>query len=159
MIIQTILGNIFQDKLAWQDYAIDYLELDWYELNKRVMRKSTKKNLDIGISITQDKVNFQEGDILFIHEQNLIVISVKSCECIAIIMHDYLDIARVCYEIGNKHSQIFIDEHDLSIFLIPYDLPILNMLTKMNITTKIVNARLIKPLVYKDHNQFIVHSH
>ena len=51
----------------WKDHSIDWLDLEWYELNKRIMRKTTTNMFEVGINITQENSTFSDGDILM-HE-------------------------------------------------------------------------------------------
>lgn len=151
MIITTVLGNIFNDQ-KWRDHVIDYLDLEWYELNKRIMRKTTTNMLELGINITQENNSFSDGDILGINHDTLIVVRVVACECIAIKPRNHLELARICYEIGNRHAPLFIDEHDAGVLLLAMDNPLLLMLTKMEVEPKAVFTRLVKSLSSKAVN-------
>lgn len=144
MIANTILGNTRDPK--WQDYSVDTLDLEWYELNKKILRKITQNNIEVGINLLQDKESLQDGDIVSIDKNSLIAINVKACECIAIKAKSHLELARACYEIGNRHAALFIDEHDSSVLLLAMDKPIMQMLGKIGAEPKAVAARLIKPL-------------
>jgi urease accessory protein len=144
MIATTILGNTRDPK--WQNYLVDTLYLDWYELNKKILRKVTQNNIEVGVNLLQDKESLQDGDIISINQNQIIVINVKACECIAIKAKSQLELARICYEIGNRHAALFIDEYDSSILLLAMDKPIMQMLCKIGAKPEAVTARLIKPL-------------
>ncbi len=155
MIVNSILGNIFHDK-AWEKHSIDYLELEWYELNKRVMRKTTTNMLEIGVNINQENIAFSDGDILGINQDTIIVVNVKPCECIAIKPKNNLELARICYEIGNRHAPLFIDEHDPEVFLLAMDNPLMLMLKKIGAEPICVMARLVNGL---SSNKPVVQHH
>lgn len=155
MIINTVLGNIFHDQ-EWKDHSIDYLDLEWYELNKRIMRKTTTNMFEVGINITQENSTFSDGDILGMNRDMIIVVKVMPCECIAIKPKNHLELARICYEIGNRHAPLFIDEHDSALFLLPMDNPLMVMLKKMGAEPKSIFTRLVKNLTPKVSN---IHEH
>jgi len=150
MIANTILGNTKDPK--WQDYLVDTLDLEWYELNKKILRKISGNNIEVGINLLQEKDSLQNGDIISIDKNSIIAINVKACECIAIKAKNHLELARICYEIGNRHAALFIDEHDSSVFLLAMDKPIMQMLGKIGAEPKTVTARLIKPLSCIGHS-------
>ena len=54
--------------------------------------------------------------------------------------------ARVCYEIGNRHAALFIDEHNIDTLLLAMDKPLMLMLEKIGVELKVITSRLVKPL-------------
>lgn len=157
MIINAILGNIFNGE-EWRGYSPDYLELEWYELNKRIMRKTTTNMLDARINLTRENASFSDGDILGVKHNMIVVVKVKPCECIEIIPKNYLELARVCYEVGNRHAPIFIDELDSTVLLLAMDNPLLQMLKKMGVEVRSVMARLVKSLS-SGADSLVAHPH
>jgi len=147
MIVNEVIGNIYtDDSKKWMSHSVDYLELEWYELNKRILRKHTLGNQEVGIQFEGGAASLADGDVLAEFEDMVIVIKVKADECMAIIASNNYELARMCYEIGNRHAPLFIDEHDDKRLLLPKDKPLQLLLEKMGFNPIIVKARLIKPL-------------
>ena len=147
MLITKICGNIYHDNnLQYEQYAIDYIDLEWYELHKRVIRKTSLANVEFGIQLPANTKFLQDGDILLILDKTVFVVRVKQCECIAITPKTNYELAKICYEIGNRHAPLFIDEDNDQCLLLPKDKPIQLMLEKLGFNVAILNARLTKPL-------------
>ena len=153
MIINTVISNIHTDDSDKSiGYSIDYLDLEWYELNKRILRKHTALNHEMCIRFEGKTKPLADGDILAVCANFLIVVRVKAVECMAVIAANSYELAKLCYEIGNHHAPLFIDEQDDQRLLLPKDKPLQLLLEKMGFKPIIVQARLIKPLSAKNHH-------
>src|SRR5690349_18363979 len=107
MIIQQKIGNLGAFNLRHRH--IDWLELQWYETSKRILRKKTKAGKDISLKFVNENPNLTQDDILFEDEQTVIAVEVLPCDCIVIHPNSMLEMASVCYEIGNKHLPLYFD--------------------------------------------------
>lgn len=146
MVINEILGNVLTDN-KWHKCISDNLELQWYELNKRILRKTTRSGREIGVSLPANAPLLHDGDVLAIIDQQLIImVKVMPCECIAIYPKNYLEVAKICYEIGNRHAPLFSDEHNPNMLLLAMDKPLYTMLEKLGAHIAILNERLVCPL-------------
>jgi len=147
MLINKIIGNIYwNSKENWWNYTIDYLELEWYELNKEVLRKQTIAKREIGLHFESGSRILSDGDVLAVIETTLIVVKVKPNECIALIAGSNYELAKMCYEMGNCRVPLFIDENNNRRLLLPKDKSLQMMLEKMGFEPITIRARLIKPL-------------
>jgi urease accessory protein len=144
MIVSEVIGNINHADMS--KLHIDYVDLEWYELNKKLLRKVSENNHDVQIKLGSNQSTLTEGDVLFADDKMAVVVRVIACECIAIDTHDAQDMARICYEIGNRHAPLFFDETQSNRLLLPMDKPLLAMLQKMHCHTKITHEKLIFPL-------------
>ena len=146
MLLSKKIANL-ADGQQWSSYQVDYIDLEWYELNKRILRKLSRKERDVGIQLAITEDNLLHGDILSVEENEIIVINVLACECIAIHLQSMQEMAKVCYEIGNRHAPLFSANNlDESTLLLPMDKPLLVMLDKLACRTSIIKDKLIKPL-------------
>lgn len=144
-----IIDKIIAHKEAFhgfENHERDEVSLEWYELNKKVMRKTTRNGLEIGFRLSHDSETLKDGDVLFAENGKILLISVKPCSCIEIHWHDNLELARICYEIGNRHAPLFFSDTKDQIFLTPYDAPIAELLGRMKFHISVKEARLINPL-------------
>jgi len=123
MIIHEAIGNC--RTLALKGLMIDLLELEWFETTKRIQRKRTAGGMEIGIRFLKEGQRLLQDDVLFMDEQKAIVVHVKPCEAIVLRPRSFLQMGSICYEIGNKHLPMFIQNDNV---LIPYEEPLFRWL-------------------------------
>jgi urease accessory protein len=141
MIIQHKIGN--SNLLSVDKEKIDWLELEWYETSKRVLRKKTKLGTDVSLKFLAENPALTEGDILYEDEQRIIVVTILPCDSIVVIPKNMLEMASVCYEIGNKHLPLFYEKDEL---LIPFERPLYNLLLTQGYEVRQEKRKLIQPL-------------
>lgn len=122
MIINQTIGNLSENSSAKN---IDYLDLEWFETTKRIQRKKTRLGMDIAIKFLREGQRLREGDILFEDEENIIAVNVLETEAIVMSPDSLLEMGTVCYEIGNKHIPLFIQEDKV---LLPFEMPMFRWL-------------------------------
>ena len=141
MLIQQKLGNIHSDNI--NNKTIDYVAFEWFETNKRIQIKKSVAGREVTLKFMSENPCLTEGDILFEEEDYIIVVDILPCECMVISPFNMFDTASVCYEIGNKHLPLFIENNDL---LVPYEKPLFTMLTAQGYTIKLEQRKLLTPL-------------
>lgn len=124
MVIEEKIGSI--KGIDINARVIDYLELEWYEINKRILHKRTNAGKEVVLKFLNQSQSLIEGDVLYEDEQELIIVSIKPCEVIVIKPASMYEMAYVCYEIGNKHLPLFYENDEL---LVPYEIPLFKMLS------------------------------
>ena len=133
MLCEKILGNVNDDKFSNLD--IDYLDIEWHEAFKKIHKKTTKSGIEVGIRMDNEilKRGLRQDDVLFLDENKVIAVNIPECEAIVInIDKNHLNmIAKVCYEIGNKHATLFWGENENE-FNTTYNEPTLLMLQKIH---------------------------
>ncbi len=130
-------------------FVIDFVEIEWYEVSKKILHKVSSKGVEIGIK--GDKA-LKHGDILHLEGNSALVVKIPECDCIALKPQNLSAMGKACYEIGNRHSPLFYQEDRL---LMPYDPPLLEALKKCGFDAYKCSARLIAPLGNLHHG----HSH
>lgn len=123
MLIKEILGNTAQQSLA--KLTIDLLEIEWYEATKRIQRKTSNGGTDLSIKFLKEGQRLHGGDILYQDNEKAIVVHIKPCDAIVIKPKTMLQMGTVCYEIGNKHMPLFIQEE---LVLMPFEMPMFRWL-------------------------------
>lgn len=139
MLIQQKLGNINSLSL---NKNIDWLELEWYEASKRILRKRTRSGKEVIMKFLKENQNLTQGDIIYEDDETLISIDIQPCEAIVIKPRNMFEMAAVCYEIGNKHLPLFFQDDEL---LIAYESPLLNLLTSSGYEVKKEKRKLLNP--------------
>lgn len=123
MIIKETMGNI--SSYATQGLKQDLLELEWFETTKRIQRKYSREGRELAIRFLREGQRLLQGDILLKDGDTLVVIDIKPCEAIVITPQTLLEMGTVCYEIGNKHMPLFIQEDKV---MMPFEMPMFRWL-------------------------------
>lgn len=141
MIINEIVGNVQQIETG--DRIVDLLHLEWFEATKRIQRKRTQSGTDIAIKFLKEGQRLRQGDILYADEEKVIVVEILPCEAIVIKPTTLYEMGSLCYEIGNKHLPIFIQDDEV---LLPFEHPIFKWLLASNYNAEKVHTRLLNLL-------------
>jgi len=141
MLVQQKLGNINSANI--NNKIIDYVAFEWFETNKRIQIKKSVAGIEVTLKFMLENPCLSQGDILFEAEDFIIAVEVLPCECMVISPANMFDTASVCYEIGNKHLPLFIENNDL---LVPYEKPLFTMLTAQGYAIKLEQRKLLTPL-------------
>jgi urease accessory protein len=137
-------------------FEIDYVQIEWYEVSKKILHKVSKNGLEVGIKLDTN-IPLKHGDILWIEGNKAIVVDIPECDCIALTPQTSIIMGKACYEIGNRHAPLFYQEDTL---LMPYDEPLLQALKKCGFGAYKKSARLISPLGGEvAHGHSHEHSH
>ncbi|MFV0531080.1 MAG: urease accessory protein UreE [Flavobacteriales bacterium] len=141
MIISKIIGNISENPAA--EKMIDYLDLEWYETSKKIYRKKTRQGVDIAIKFMKEGMHLHEGDILYKDEKKLIVVNILETEAIVMSPSSLLEMGSICYEIGNKHIPLFIQNDKV---VLPFEVPMFRWLEASGFSPEQQKVKLLKPL-------------
>ncbi len=123
MIIKEVLGN--RQNIPPHHRITDILYLEWFETTKRILRKETAAGREIAVKLTQEGKRLQDGDILWRDDQIEIVVEIIPTEAIVVTPATLLQMGTICYEIGNKHLPLFIQDDEV---LVPYEAPLFRLL-------------------------------
>ncbi|RED26889.1 urease accessory protein [Flavobacterium cutihirudinis] len=123
MIIQQIIGNT-KTHLT-EGLEIDLLEIEWFETTKRIQRKRTNSGTEIAIKFIQEGQRLNQDDILYQDDKKAIVVNIKPCEAIVMTPSSLLEMGTICYEIGNKHLPLFIQNDQI---MMPFEMPMFRWL-------------------------------
>ena len=141
MLLQNKIGNL--SSYNSNNKIIDWLEMEWHETRKRILRKQTNSGNDVSIKFLNENPDLTEGDILYEDDKMIIAVSVLSCDCIVIKPTNMFEMASMCYEIGNKHLPLFYEDECL---LVPLDVPLMRLLSAQGYDVKEEKRKLLQPL-------------
>ncbi len=158
MLIKEVIGR--EEEFDLRGIEIDTLNLEWYELNKRIQRKVTAAGRDVALKFTSERAALRDGDVLYYSqiEKGAIVVRVIETPVIVLEPKDMVEMATICYEIGNKHMPLFIEGGEI---LLPYETPMFKWLTAAGYNPKEESRRLLNRLRSKsgDHHHSVEDSH
>lgn len=145
MIITKIVGNL--DDFSSTDKTIDWLELEWEELNKRILRKKTKSGMDIAISL-ESSGTLEYGDVLYEDENTLVVIRTRLEKALVIKPGTMREMGKTAFEIGNRHTACIIEDNEI---LVRYDHTLEKLLDEVGVAYEQSERRFKEPFKYKGH--------
>ena len=145
MIIKEIVRNL--EDFSSTDKEIDFLELEWEELNKRIIRKKTESGKEIAISL-ESSGTLRYGDVLYEDEDTLIVIRTKLEKVYVIKPKDMEEMGKAAFEIGNRHTPCIIEENEI---LVRYDHTLETLLDDVGVNYEQSERRFKETFKYKGH--------
>ncbi|WEK21688.1 MAG: urease accessory protein UreE [Candidatus Pedobacter colombiensis] len=123
MIIQQVIGNTQTQSI--EGLEVDLLEIEWFEATKRIQRRRTNAGMEIAIKFTQEGQRLHQDDILYQDCKKVVVVHIKPCEAIVMTPASLLEMGTICYEIGNKHLPLFIQNDQI---MMPFEMPMFRWL-------------------------------
>jgi len=123
MIVEEVLGT--RAALSAPGIETDLLELEWYETTRRIQRKKTSGGMDIAIRLLREGQRLRQDDVVYSDGRKIVVVHVKPCEAIVLRTLSMTEMGTVCYEIGNKHLPLFIQDNEV---LMPFEAPMFRWL-------------------------------
>lgn len=148
MIVQKVIGH-----LNHTDKNVDTVTIDWFERDKKRLKKISSKGIEIGISVEEP---LNDGDILYEDDNTIIVVEIAESELIKINVSNMIEMGRLCFEIGNRHISLSISEDNVKI---PYDEPTYEYLKKLGFDANKVKERFTNYTECKGHGHSHVHDH
>lgn len=141
MLVKEKIGNL--ELFAVNNRNIDYVLLDWYETNKRILHKKTLLGREISMKFLNENPQLGVGDIIYEDDFGLVAIDIKECEAIVIRPRSMYEMASVCYEIGNKHLPLFYQDEEI---LVAYEAPLFKLLSAGGYAITQQKKKLTRPL-------------
>ncbi len=141
MLIQEKIGHI--NSFQINNQTIDLLQLEWYEARKRILRKQTSSGKEVSLKFLNGNPELTDGDILYADESSIILVSIIPCNCIVMRPRNIVEVASLCYEIGNKHLPLFYEADQL---LVPFEMPLFNLLLVQGYAVQQEERKLLYPL-------------
>jgi urease accessory protein len=127
MIITEIIGNLDDISSAGRHIERVYLSSD--ELVKRIQRVTTDHGKEVGIRLTEPK-DLVDGDILYMDERNMIVVSVTSDDLLVLRPSSIKQMGEIAHLLGNRHLPAQFEEE---VMLVQYDYLVEELLVQLEI--------------------------
>jgi urease accessory protein len=143
MLVEHRLGHI--DDTAFAALERDYLDIEWFNVNKKIDRRSSRSGVDVGIRMDEEtfRRGWRRGDVVYADNRTCIAVDILPCPCISVKgVSETRRLVRLGYETGNRHAPFFYGEEPDE-FLLPYDEPMKLLLEKLGYAPKIRETRLL----------------
>lgn len=151
MVVEKVLGNM-ADYPA-EGKKIDKVELEWFELDKKILRKTSKSGEEVGIRLQH---HLHEGDVLYDDGQRLLIVDILPCELTVIEVNSMQKMGRLCFELGNRHLPLAIGENNVKV---PYDEPTFAYLQKLGFAPEKKTDKFMHFTVCHAHSHSHGHVH
>ena len=155
MVVDKVLGNCKDFPIG--DRKTEKVFLEWFELDKKLLRKTTEAGEEIGIRLEEHgHGHLHEGDILYVDTQKVIVVDLLPCELTVVNVNSMKEMGRLCFELGNRHLSLAITDTQVSV---PYDEPTFSYLVKLGFTPERVTEKFSHFTVCHAHGHTHTHAH
>lgn len=145
LVITEVVGNLSDVEAS--DKHIDWLELEWEELNKRILRKETESGKDVALSF-ESAGTLRYGDIVFEDENTIIAIRTKLEKVYVIKPKTMEEMGRAAFEIGNRHTPCIIEDDEI---LVRYDHTLDKLMDEVGVSYEQAERRFKEAFKYKGH--------
>jgi len=133
MIIEEIVTNL--EQMNPNDIKKRHMEKVYLEsahLMKRIQRIKTDHGNELGIRLKAPR-DLVAGDVLYMDENNMIVIDVLSDDLLVISPRDIKEMGTIAHQLGNRHLPAQFEENDM---LVQYDYLVEELLQELGIPFK-----------------------
>jgi urease accessory protein len=127
LIITEIVGNVDDISSAGRHIERVYLSSD--DLVKRIQRVTTDHGKEVGIRLVEPK-DLIDGDILYMDERNMIVVSVTSDDLLVLRPSSIKQMGEIAHQLGNRHLPAQFEEEEM---LVQYDYLVEELLVQLEI--------------------------
>ncbi|MGN0552354.1 MAG: urease accessory protein UreE [Oscillospiraceae bacterium] len=148
MIAEKIIG-----KLGETTKKVDTVTIDWFERNKKLLRKTTSSGEEIGIKV---ETPLNEGDILFEDEERVIAVEIAPCDLVSVSVSSMKEMGRLCFELGNRHLSLSIADDCVKC---PFDEPTFEYLKRLGFAAEKTHEKFAGYIECKAHAHTNAHSH
>lgn len=133
MLVTKILGKASD---LPQNADIDTISIEWFNTQKRIARYTSLNGRDIALKFEKPlAIGLSHGDILAKDNDTFIIVSILPTHILTMQVHTNVEIARLCYEIGNYHLPLFFGETEF-IFRTPFEKPLQRVLERLCVQYK-----------------------
>lgn len=135
-----ILIETFPAPATVQGLEKDVLEIEWYETRKGIIRRRSLKGRDLALR-RSDRTPLTDGQVIWQDEQAFVAVDIRPCECLVIRPRNMQEMGQVCFEIGNMHLPISID--DACRVSVAYDSPLHTFLQRRRYEVEVSRKKLL----------------
>ncbi|MCT2534166.1 urease accessory protein UreE [Aquibacillus koreensis] len=145
MLTKAVIGNVETGEQEHQNR--EWIELDWEELNKRILRKKTDKGTDVAIAL-DDKQPLKVGDILYQDDKLQVVIRTKKEKVYVVYPNSIVQMGKMAFELGNRHTPCLISENEI---VVRFDETLERLFEEVGVDYEQTERRFKQPFKYRGH--------
>jgi urease accessory protein len=150
LIIEKVVTNIHKmDEKELQKRHKEKVYLESAHLVKRIQRVKTDHDRELGIRLKEAR-ELVAGDVLYMDEENMIVIDVLSDDLLVIQPRNIFEMGTIAHQLGNRHLPAQFEGEEM---LVQYDYLVEELLVQLAIPFKREERKV------KEAFRHIGHSH
>lgn len=139
LVCTQVIGNIAH--FVSGERVLDSINMEWFDAYKRIGRYESTMGKDCIIKFDKLLINgLCDGDIIYVDSHCIVSIAIQPSACLQIKTQGLLEVAKLCYEIGNFHIPLFL--FDNGDFYIPYERTIHRILQRLGFCVIECEAKL-----------------
>ena len=130
MIVEEIITNISElDPAELEKRHRERVYLESADLVKRIQRVETDHGRELGIRLKNPR-DLEAGDVLYMDEENIIIVDVLSDDLLVIRPRDIHEMGRIAHRLGNRHLPAKFEGSEM---LVQYDYLVKDLLEELDI--------------------------
>jgi len=145
VIIEDIVGNVSTLEKRAPHIERVYLRSD--DLVKRIQRVVTDHGKELGIRL-KDNRELIDGDVLYMDEKNMIVISVKEDDLLIIMPTSIQQMGEIAHQLGNRHLPAQFEDNKM---LVQYDYLVEELLQQLSVPYQRENRKVKRAFRHIGH--------
>ena len=114
MLCERVLGNVESEPgwLAGRQRVRDELDVQWWELRRRALRKTTRGGRSVRILLPLGQ-SLKQGDVVFDDGSTLVTVCVAQSEVFVAVPGGIEALALACLDLGNLHVPVQLSGAEL----------------------------------------------
>lgn len=149
MICESVMRRISDAEKK----RIETVEIDWFERDKRILRKTASSGEELGIRVDH---TLNEGDVLFEDDEKIIAVTIAPCDLVLVHIHGIREMGQCCFELGNRHLPLAIGDDSV---LCPYDEPTFAYMKHKGFDVEKVRRKFVNYTECRGHTHEHPHEH
>lgn len=145
MLIKKIIRNIADIDTVHNNR--EWVELDWDELNKRILRKRTSGGKDVAIAL-EDPNPLKVGDVLYEDSTVQVVVRTKKEKVYVIFPDSFTQMGKMAFELGNRHTPCLISNEEI---VVRFDQTLERLFEEVGVDFELTERRFKQPFKYRGH--------
>lgn len=123
IMVSEVIRNAKNEDLSSKE--VDFFDIEWFESTRKLLRKTSQKGKEVGMRILKENFRLKHYDVLWEDGDKILLVNVLPADAVVVQPKTMREMGTICFEIGNQHIPIFIENDEV---IIPYEDPIFNLL-------------------------------
>ena len=125
LVVSEVIRNAKGEDLSSKE--VDFFDIEWFESTRKLLRKVSHKGEEVGLRILKENLRLKRHEVLWEDGDKILLVNVLPSDAVVVQPKTMREMGTICFEIGNQHIPIFIENDEI---IIPYEDPIFNLLKK-----------------------------
>lgn len=123
LVVSGVIRNAKNEDFSGKE--VDFFDIEWFESTRKILRKDSQKGEEVAVRILKENFRFKHYDVLWEDGNKVLLLNILPADAVVVHPKTMREMGTICFEIGNQHIPIFIENDEV---IIPYEDPIFNLL-------------------------------